>query len=205
MQYRKLGRTGLKVSAISLGSWLTYAGHVHDENNFSCLKAAYEAGINFFDTAESYEDGKAEILLGKAIKKFGWKRQDVIISTKLFFGEGGSSFNEVCTLSRKHILEGMLHPLERLQLDWVDIIYAHRHDAETPMEEIVRAFNCLINTGKAFYWGRSEWSAERINEANLTAQLWNSQSIISSGDSASRANMLTFTMYGAWVSQASRP
>ncbi|KKY24296.1 putative aldo keto [Phaeomoniella chlamydospora] len=170
MQYRKLGRTGLKVSAISLGSWLTYAGHVPDENNFSCLQTAYEAGINFFDTAESYEDGKAEILLGKAIKQFGWKRQNLVISTKLFFGEGGSSVNEVQSLSRKHIIEGMLHSLERLQLDYVDLVYAHRHDPDTPMEEVVRAFNHLINAGKAFYWGTSEWPSERIHEANLIAQ-----------------------------------
>jgi voltage-dependent potassium channel beta subunit len=170
MQYRKLGRTGLKVSAISLGSWLTYAGHVPDENNLSCLKAAYEAGINFFDTAESYEDGKAEVLLGKAIKEFGWKRQNLVIATKLFFGEGGKGVNEICSLSRKHIVEGMLHSLERLQLDYVDLVFAHRHDPDTPMEEIVRAFNYLINTGKAFYWGTSEWSAERINEANMIAK-----------------------------------
>jgi aryl-alcohol dehydrogenase-like predicted oxidoreductase len=125
MQYRKLGRTGLKVSAISLGSWLTYAGHVLDENNFSCHKAAYKAGINFFDTAESYEDGKAEILLGKAIKQFRWKRQDLVISTKLFFGKGGSGVNKVYTLSRKHVIKGILHSLKRLQLDYIDIFYAH--------------------------------------------------------------------------------
>ncbi|OAA68579.1 Aldo/keto reductase [Niveomyces insectorum RCEF 264] len=170
MQYRKLGRTGLKVSAISLGSWLTYGGHVADDSNVRTLKAAFDAGINFFDTAEGYEAGKAETLLGQAIKDFGWKRQDLVVSTKIFFGAGDTTPNAVFTLSRKHVVEGLLASLKRLQLDYVDIVYAHRHDAETPMEEIVRAFNHVIDRGLAFYWGTSEWSAERIAEANLIAQ-----------------------------------
>ncbi|KAF3396465.1 putative voltage-gated potassium channel subunit beta [Penicillium rolfsii] len=169
MQYRHLGRTGLKVSVISLGSWLTYGGHVGNETAFDCLKAAYDAGVNFFDTAETYSGGQSEIVLGEAIKKFGWKQNDLVISTKLYWGKANSAnpdrpLNNV-GLSRKHIIEGMTLSLKRLDLPYVDIVYAHRPDRDTPMEEIVRGFNYLINTGKAFYWGTSEWSASEIADA----------------------------------------
>ncbi|GLI75210.1 hypothetical protein PoHVEF18_003463 [Penicillium ochrochloron] len=169
MQYRFLGRTGLKVSVISLGSWLTYGGHVGNETAFDCLKAAYDAGVNFFDTAETYSGGQSEVVLGEAIKKFGWKQNDLVISTKLYWGKANSAnpdkpLNNV-GLSRKHIIEGMTLSLQRLDLPYVDIVYAHRPDRDTPMEEIVRGFNYLINTGKAFYWGTSEWSASEIADA----------------------------------------
>ncbi|KAF8454143.1 NADP-dependent oxidoreductase domain-containing protein [Terfezia claveryi] len=169
MEYRLLGRSGLKVSVIALGSWLTYGGTTADETAFACVKAAYDAGVNFFDSAEGYAAGKSEIIMGQAIKRFGWNRCDVVISTKIYWGAEpnsapGRGENSV-GLSRKHIVEGMNASLKRMDLEYVDLIYAHRSDKLTPMEEVVRAFNHLIDTGKAFYWGTSEWSAEEISDA----------------------------------------
>ncbi|KAI1081249.1 Aldo/keto reductase [Whalleya microplaca] len=166
MTYRFLGRSGLQVSAISLGGWLTYGGHVENENTFACMKAAYDSGVNFFDCAESYSEGKSEEVMGHAIRKFGWKRNDLVISTKLYWGSafGDNPVNNK-GLSRKHIIEGMNASLARLGLDYVDLIYAHRPDRQTPIEETVRAFNHLIDTGKAFYWGTSQWNADEIASA----------------------------------------
>ncbi|KAI0522024.1 putative voltage-gated K channel beta subunit [Xylaria bambusicola] len=166
MTYRFLGRSGLQVSAISLGGWLTYGGYTENEKSFECMKAAYESGINFFDCAEVYSGGKSEEVMGEAIRKFGWKRNDLVISTKIYWG-GAFGDNPVNNkgLSRKHIIEGMDASLKRLGLDYVDLIYAHRPDRQTPMEETVRAFNHLINTGKALYWGTSMWSADEIAQA----------------------------------------
>ncbi|MCJ1322527.1 hypothetical protein MMC15_007876 [Xylographa vitiligo] len=166
MEYRFLGRSGLKVSAISLGGWLTYGGHVENEGTFNCMKAAYECGINFFDCAEGYAGGESEKVMGEAIKKFGWKRNDLVISTKIYWGgANGEIKDNNGGLSRKHIVEGVNLSLERLQLEYVDLIYAHRPDRDTPIEETVRAFNHIINTGKAFYWGTSEWNADEIATA----------------------------------------
>ena len=133
------------------------------------MKAAYDAGVNFFDSAEGYADGGSEITMGKAIRKYGWNRGDLVISTKIYWGAKSNSApgrgqNSV-GLSRKHIIEGMNASLKRLNLDYVDLVYAHRPDKLTPMEETVRAFNYLIDQGKAFYWGTSEWSAEEIQDA----------------------------------------
>ncbi|KZO97864.1 voltage-dependent potassium channel, beta subunit [Calocera viscosa TUFC12733] len=167
MQYRFLGRSGLKVSVVSLGGWLTHGGHTGDELALQTMKRAYELGVNFFDSAEGYAAGKAELLLGKAIKQFGWEREDLVISTKLYWGEkpdGTKGVNDV-GLSRKHILGGMRKSLARLQLEYVDLVFAHRPDRHTPMEEVVRAFNYLISTGQALYWGTSEWSAEEVADA----------------------------------------
>jgi len=166
MQYRFLGRSGLQVSAISLGGWLTYGGHVDREGTFKCMEAAYDCGVNFFDCAEAYSKGESEIVMGEAIKKFGWKRNDLVISTKLYWG-GAYGDNPVNNkgLSRKHIVEGMNAALKRLDLEYVDLIYAHRPDRQTPIEETVRAFNHLIDQGKAFYWGTSEWNADEIATA----------------------------------------
>ncbi|EED17398.1 voltage-gated K channel beta subunit, putative [Talaromyces stipitatus ATCC 10500] len=166
MQYRFLGRSGLQVSAISLGGWLTYGGHVENENTFSCMKAAYDVGINFFDCAESYSNGESERVMGQAIKKFGWKRNDIVVSTKIYWGEAfGENPVNNRGLSRKHVVEGLNGSLERLGLEYVDIVFAHRPDRDTPIEETVRAFNHVINTGKAFYWGTSEWDADEIATA----------------------------------------
>lgn len=166
MEYRFLGRSGLKVSAISLGGWLTYGGHVDREGTFKCMKAAYDCGVNFFDCAEGYAEGESEKVMGEAVKKYGWKRNDLVISTKIYWGGafGTNSANNV-GLSRKHVIEGMNQSLERLGLDYVDLVYAHRPDRHTPMEETVRAFNHIINQGKAFYWGTSEWNADEIAQA----------------------------------------
>jgi len=166
MEYRFLGRSGLKVSVISLGGWLTYGGHVENENTLACMKAAYDAGINFFDCAEGYAGGESEKVMGEVIKKLGWKRNDYVISTKIYWGQanGDNKVNNV-GLSRKHLVEGTNASLERLGLDYVDLLYAHRPDRHTPMEETVRAFNYLIDTGKTFYWGVSEWSADEISDA----------------------------------------
>ncbi|CAK7205781.1 hypothetical protein SEUCBS139899_008560 [Sporothrix eucalyptigena] len=172
MEYRHLGRTGLKVSSVSLGSWVTYGGHVSNDNAFACLKAAYDAGVNFFDTSENYSASEAEIVLGKAIKHFGWKQNDLVISTKVYHGQNNSAhvdqperwLNNV-GLSRKHIIEGVNLSLERLGLPYVDVVFAHRPDRNTPVEEVVRAFNLLLNQGKIFYWGTSEWTAPEIADA----------------------------------------
>ncbi|KAI9009715.1 NADP-dependent oxidoreductase domain-containing protein [Gaertneriomyces semiglobifer] len=169
MQYNFLGNSGLKVSALSLGGWLTYGekgGQVKDDAAFACMKAAYDAGVNFFDNAEVYASGESERTMGRAIKHFGWKRSDLVISTKIYWGGSGPNDKG---LSRKHIIEGTKASLERLQLDYVDLIFAHRPDSLTPMEETVRAFNYVIEKGWAFYWGTSEWSAEQISEAHAIA------------------------------------
>jgi len=163
MEYRFLGKTGLKVSVISLGAWVTYGHQVQEEEvAYECMKAAYDAGINFFDNAEVYGAGNAERVMGNVIKRAGWKRSDLVISTKIFWGGQGPNDKG---LSRKHIIEGTKAALERLQMDYVDIIFCHRPDIETPIEETVRAMNWVIEKGWAFYWGTSEWSAEEIASA----------------------------------------
>jgi voltage-dependent potassium channel beta subunit len=162
MEYRYLGSSGLQVSALSLGAWVTYGGQVGEEVAYDCMRAAYEAGVNFFDNAEAYAQGNAEIVMGKVIKKAGWKRSDLVISTKIFWGGEGPNNTG---LSRKHIIEGANASLARLQMDYVDLIFCHRPDRFTPMDETVRAMNSLIDQGKAFYWGTSEWSAQEITEA----------------------------------------
>lgn len=162
MEYRFLGASGLKVSALSLGAWVTYGGQVGEQTAFECMTAAYEAGVNFFDNAEVYANGNAEIVMGNVIKKAGWKRSDLVISTKIFWGGKGPNDNG---LSRKHIIEGTNASLKRLQMDYVDLIFCHRPDIYTPIEETVWAMNQVINQGKAFYWGTSEWNAQQISEA----------------------------------------
>ncbi|KAK6441358.1 hypothetical protein LTR95_002411 [Oleoguttula sp. CCFEE 5521] len=170
MQYRFLGNSGLQVSCISIGGWLTYGGHVANENTFACMKAAYDVGINFFDCAEGYAGGESEKVMGEAIKKYGWKRNDYVISTKINWGAAnGDNPANNGGLSRKHLVEGTKASLERLGLDYVDLLYAHRPDRHTPMEEIVRGFNYLIDTGKTFYWGTSEWNADEIERAHHVA------------------------------------
>ena len=167
MEYRYLGKSGLQVSALSLGAWVTYGGQVGEEIALECMQAAIEAGVNFFDNAEAYAGGEAETVMGKVIKKAGWKRSDLVISTKIFWGGRGP--NDI-GLSRKHVIEGALAALDRLQLDYVDLIFCHRADIHTPIEETVRAMNYLIDQGKAFYWGTSEWSPEKIMEAYAIAR-----------------------------------
>jgi voltage-dependent potassium channel beta subunit len=162
MEYRHLGTAGIKVSALSLGAWVTYGSQVGEEVAHDCMKAAYDLGVNFFDNAEGYANGNAEIVMGNVVKKMGWKRSDLVISTKIFWG--GQGVNDR-GLSHKHIIEGMHASLKRLQMDYVDLVFCHRPDIETPIEETVRAMTQVINQGKAFYWGTSEWSATQIMEA----------------------------------------
>lgn len=167
MEYRFLGSSGLKVSALSLGAWVTYGSQVGEDIAYECMVAAYERGVNFFDNAEAYASGKAEVVMGNVIKRTGWKRADLVISTKVFWGGQGPNDRG---LSRKHVIEGVNASLERLQLDYVDLVFCHRPDPDTPIEETVRAMNWLIDQGKAFYWGTSEWSAEQIMDAARIAE-----------------------------------
>jgi voltage-dependent potassium channel beta subunit len=167
MEYRYLGRSGLQVSVLSLGGWVTWGDQVGEDVAYDTMVEAYKHGVNFFDNAEAYADGRSEIAMGKAIKRAGWKRSDVVVSTKLFWG--GEGVNDK-GLSRKHIIEGLDASLARMQLAYVDLLFCHRPDKRTPIEETVRAMNHVINQGKAFYWGTSEWSAQEITEAHLVAR-----------------------------------
>lgn len=162
MEYRFLGKSGLKVSALSFGAWVTFGDQVDEQIAYNCMKEAFESGVNFFDNAEAYARGQAEIMMGNIIKKAGWKRSDLVLSTKIFWG--GSGPNDV-GLSRKHLFEGAHAALKRLQVDYVDLIFCHRPDLYTPIEEIVWSMHLLIQQGKALYWGASEWSAEQIRHA----------------------------------------
>ena len=167
MQYRYLGSSGLQVSALSLGSWVTFGEQIDTDVAYDCMTAAYEAGVNFYDNAEGYARGKSESMMGDVIKKAGWKRSDLVISTKIFWGGDGPNDRG---LSRKHILEGIDASLARLQLTYVDLVFCHRPDIHTPVEETVRAMTQVIQQGKAFYWGTSEWSAEQIKDAVYIAR-----------------------------------
>lgn len=167
MEYRNLGRSGLKVSALSLGAWVTYGGQVGEDAAYECMQAAYDAGVNFFDNAEVYANGNAETVMGAVIKKAGWKRSDLVISTKIFWGGDGPNNSG---LSRKHLFEGLHASLKRLQMDYVDLLFCHRPDIHTPVEETVWGMNDIIRQGKAFYWGTSEWSAVQIMEAYAVAR-----------------------------------
>lgn len=167
MEYRHLGSSGLKLSALSLGAWVTYGGQVGEEVAYECMTAAYDAGVNFFDNAEAYADGNAETVMGNVIRRTGWKRADLVVSTKIFWGGDGPNQTG---LSYKHIIEGVNASLERLQMDYVDLVFCHRPDVETPIEETVWAMNQVIRQGKAFYWGTSQWSAAEIMEAYAVAR-----------------------------------
>ncbi|CAG8561951.1 26547_t:CDS:2 [Dentiscutata erythropus] len=166
MEYRYLGDSGLKVSVLSLGGWVNFGGRISIDDTQKCMQIAFDNGINYFDTAEVYSGGKSEIDMGCAIKNLGWNRSGFVISTKIFWGGKGPNDRG---LSRKHIVEGLDSSLKRLGLKYVDIVYAHRPDPDTPMAEIVRAFNFVIDQGKAFYWGTSEWPVQLIVEAHCVA------------------------------------
>jgi voltage-dependent potassium channel beta subunit len=167
MEYRFLGNSGLKVSALSFGAWVTFGPQMDESKAAACMHAAWDAGVNFFDNAEVYADGAAEEIMGAVLAKSGWKRSDYVVSTKIFWGGEGPNDRG---LSRKHVLEGADAALRRLRLDYVDLIFCHRADLHTPVEETVRAMNHLINQGKALYWGTSEWPAERILDAHHVAR-----------------------------------
>ncbi|KAF2396434.1 Aldo/keto reductase [Trichodelitschia bisporula] len=173
MVFRHLGPTGLKVSIFSLGGWLTYGGTQKGSIVKDCLQAAWDNGINFFDTAEVYANGQCEIEMGQALKELDWPRDEYVISTKVFFGTGRKEPN-TRGLSRKHVVEGVKSCLERLQTPYADIVFAHRPDVGTPMKEIVEGFTQVIrNLNLAYYWGTSEWSAVQIAEATAIAERYN--------------------------------
>jgi voltage-dependent potassium channel beta subunit len=171
MQYRRLGRAGLKVSELSLGSWVTYGKQVDERAARELMAAAFDAGVNFFDNAEVYAGGESERLMGAALKALGWPRLNYVISTKLYWGlsDGIGSVNGTNTLNRKYLFHAIDGSLQRLQLDHVDLLYCHRPDPETPVEETVHALHDLIVAGKARYWGTSEWSADEIRAAHAVA------------------------------------
>jgi voltage-dependent potassium channel beta subunit len=164
MEYRHLGRSGIQVSALSFGSWVTFSNQLGEETARECMAAAYEAGVNFFDNAEVYAGGKSEEVMGAVLKKLGWRRGSYLVSTKFYWGLHDSP-NEKNTLNRKRLLEAIDGSLKRLQLDYIDLVYCHRADPTTPIEETVWAMHDIVSHGKAIYWGTSEWSAAEIMEA----------------------------------------
>jgi voltage-dependent potassium channel beta subunit len=165
MEYRKVGKWGLKISELSLGTWLTFGSQLDLKSTREVVRYAVYNGVNFIDTAEAYANGIAESMLGMILKEY--KREDLVISTKIFWGGDGPNDKG---LSRKHLLEGTWNSLKRLQLDYVDILYCHRPDPEVPMEEVVWTMDQIVRSGLAFYWGTSEWSAEEIERAHQVAK-----------------------------------
>ena len=164
MLYRRLGRAGIQVSVLSFGSWVTFHNQANVDSAAEMLKAAYESGVNFFDNAEVYAGGKSEEVMGEALKKLSWRRSSYLVSTKFYWGlERG--VNERNTLNRKRLLEGIDGSLRRLGLDYVDLIFCHRPDKNTPIEETAHAMHDIVQSGRAFYWGVSEWSADEIRAA----------------------------------------
>ncbi|MFZ9971386.1 MAG: aldo/keto reductase, partial [Bacteroidia bacterium] len=169
MEYTNLGKTGLMVSRLSFGSWITFGNQIGDSVSERLMDMAYEAGVNFFDNAEVYAQGESERVMGQILKKKTWRRDSYLVSSKAFFGAGA----EVPTqrgLSRKHLVEACHQALERLELDYLDLYFCHRPDKATPMEETVWTMHNLIQQGKILYWGTSEWSAQEIMEAHMVAR-----------------------------------
>jgi voltage-dependent potassium channel beta subunit len=164
MEYRRLGRSGLQVSVLSLGSWVTFGTQLGIDTAMECLDAAREAGVNFFDNAEAYADGESERIMGQAIAKLGWARHSYVISTKVFWGLHDMP-NMKNTLNRKYLMQAIDGSLERLGLDFVDVLYCHRADPKTPIEETTRAMSDIVSSGKALYWGTSEWTPDEIRAA----------------------------------------
>jgi len=164
MEYRRLGRSGLKVSVLSFGSWVSFGSQLDVSRARDCIEAAWDAGVNFFDNAEAYANGESETIMGKALADLGWARESYVISTKLYMGltEG---VNTKQTLNRKYLLHAIDGSLRRLGLDFVDLLFCHRPDPNTPIEETVWAMSDIIDRGKALYWGTSEWSADEIRAA----------------------------------------
>jgi voltage-dependent potassium channel beta subunit len=170
MKYRRLGKSGLKVSELSFGSWVTFGEQVNNAVAETCLKTAYDAGINFFDNAEGYAAGQSEEVMGSILSKFGWSRDTFLVSSKVFWGGDQPNQKGLC---RKHVIEACHAALKRLRVDYLDLYYCHRPDPETPIEETVRAMDTLIQQGKVLYWGTSEWSAGEIMEAYSVARQYN--------------------------------
>lgn len=169
MRYRRLGRSGLQVSEVSLGSWLTFGKLITDDTAEALMKLAYDNGVNFFDNAEIYSRGESERVMGRILRKMEWPRDTWIVSSKAFFGAGGKLPTQV-GLHRKHVVEACHDALKRLQVDYLDLYFCHRPDPATPIDETVWTMHSLIMQGKVMYWGTSEWSAEQIQEAHAVAE-----------------------------------
>jgi voltage-dependent potassium channel beta subunit len=169
MEYRHLGRAGIRVSELSFGSWVTFSNQVDVKAAADMMAAAYESGVNFFDNAEVYARGKSEEVMGAALKQLGWRRGSYLVSTKFYWGLQ-DNVNEKNTLNRKRLMEGIRGSLDRLQLEYVDLIFCHRPDSTTPIEETVWAMHNIVEQGQAFYWGTSEWAASEIVEAIQLAE-----------------------------------
>ena len=167
MEYRRLGKAGVRVSALSLGSWITFGQQIGDDIAADLMRTAYENGINLFDNAESYAGGRSETVMGNILHKMGWSHETFLVSTKVFWG---GKFPNQEGLSRKHIMEGCNNSLRRLQVDYLDLYFCHRPDPKTPIEETVRAMSDLVRQGKVLYWGTSEWSAQEITQAHAVAR-----------------------------------
>jgi voltage-dependent potassium channel beta subunit len=172
MEYRHLGRSGVRVSVLSLGSWVTFGPQMDDERVIACMAAAHDAGVNFFDNAESYAGGQSEAIMGRALQKLGWPRNTYLVSTKLFWGLT-EDVNMSDTLNRKYLMQAIDGSLARFGLDFVDLLYCHRPDPETPIEETVWTMHDIVSAGKALYWGTSEWSAQELSEAFEVAERYN--------------------------------
>ncbi len=168
MEYVNLGKSGIKVSRLSLGSWLTFGKQIDDKTALRLMETAYDAGVNFFDNAEIYARGKSELVMGKILRKTAWERSSYLVSSKVFFGDGGKKPNQT-GLSRKHIIEACEAALKRLQVGYLDLYFCHRPDKSVPMAETVWTMHQLIMSGKILYWGTSEWSAQEIMEAHMIA------------------------------------
>jgi voltage-dependent potassium channel beta subunit len=168
MNYRRMGQTGLKISELSLGAWITFGGQVDETASRACMREAYENGVNHFDNADIYSMGNAEIVMGKALKDI--PRSDLVISSKVFWPTGKGPNDR--GLSRKHIMESAEKSLKRLGTDYLDLYYCHRFDPEVPYEEIVRTMDDLVHQGKVLYWGTSEWRGWQVAEATAVARQW---------------------------------
>lgn len=172
MEYRRLGKTGLPVSELSFGSWITFGNQINDGISERLMDIAYEAGVNFFDNAEVYAAGASEVVMGEILHKKNWSRDSYIVSSKVFFGAGAKVPTQK-GLHRKHIVEACNQALQRLQVEYLDLYFCHRPDKQTPIEETVWSMHQLILSGKILYWGTSEWSAQEIMEAHMVAQRYN--------------------------------
>lgn len=171
MEYRRMGKTGLQLSALSFGSWVTFARQTDDHTNERLMMQAYDAGVNFFDNAEVYSAGLSEEMMGRVLKKVNWDRSSYVLASKAYFGwKGEDKKPNQHGLSRKHLMEACEEALQRLQVEYLDLYYCHRPDRNVPIEEVVRTMNTLIQQGKIFYWGTSEWSAAEIMEAHMVAR-----------------------------------
>ena len=173
MEYRRLGKSGLQVSVLSIGSWVTFSNQVNVDSATEIMTAAYDGGMNFFDNAEAYAAGQSELIMGEVLKKTGWRRDSYLVSSKVFWGIVNNPRPTQVGLSRKHVTEACHQALKRLQVDYLDLYFCHRPDPKAPVEETVRAMSDLVTQGKVLYWGTSMWAASQIMEAYTVARQYN--------------------------------